>query len=130
MQSSNVVLRNRQLALIDFQGMRWGAAAYDLASLLCDPYVMLPERLQESLLTFYERRSPRGALVRQAFWPAAIQRLAQALGAYGRLSALPGTARFADYIPPALRMMARALNHVEGLDHLRALLSKTIDPGR
>ncbi|MDD2236632.1 MAG: phosphotransferase, partial [Kiritimatiellae bacterium] len=37
LQSSNILLKNRRLFLIDYQGMRLGAAAYDLASLLYDP---------------------------------------------------------------------------------------------
>ena len=45
-QSQNILLRNGQAYLIDFQGMRPGLAHYDLASLLFDPYVDLtdPER--------------------------------------------------------------------------------------
>src|SRR6266702_8039125 len=40
-QSQNILLRNGQAYLIDFQGMRPGLAQYDLASLLYDPYVDL-----------------------------------------------------------------------------------------
>ena len=39
-QSQNILIRNRQAYLIDFQGMRPGLAEYDLASLLYDPYVV------------------------------------------------------------------------------------------
>ena len=35
-------LPRKHPCFIDFQGMRFGPAAYDLASLLCDPYVELP----------------------------------------------------------------------------------------
>jgi len=38
-QSQNLIIRNGQAHLIDFQGMRPGLAEYDLASLLFDPYV-------------------------------------------------------------------------------------------
>src|SRR6266853_5161639 len=40
-QSQNIIVRNGQAHLIDFQGMRPGLAQYDLASLLFDPYVDL-----------------------------------------------------------------------------------------
>jgi N-acetylmuramate 1-kinase len=40
-QSQNVIVRDGQACLIDFQGMRPGLAEYDLASLLYDPYVNL-----------------------------------------------------------------------------------------
>lgn len=119
LQSSNVILKNGRPVFIDFQGMRWGPAAYDLASLLADPYMELPEPLQLRLLEFYAARCGDPG-VRELFWPAVIQRLAQALGAFAKLGANRDTSGFADHIPAALRMMHRALSHVRGLPHLRA----------
>jgi aminoglycoside/choline kinase family phosphotransferase len=117
LQSSNIHLKPgaQGIYFIDFQGMRLGTAVYDLASLLCDPYVMLPLELQESLLETYAAHCTRPAMIRRLFWPGAIQRLAQAMGAYGRLAAAPGTARFARYIPPAIEMMSRAID-LSGMD--------------
>ena len=90
--------------------MRFGAAAYDLASLLCDPYVELPLSAVDYLLVAYNRLvSRRQRVSENLFWRAAIERLAQALGAYGRLSANPETAWFGNYMAPGLRMMQRAL---------------------
>jgi len=56
------------------------------------------------------------------FWLAAIERLAQALGAYGRLSADPETAWFGSYIAPGLRMMQRALAHSGACPNLQQAL--------
>jgi len=123
MQSSNVLLKGRSLAIIDFQGMRMGPAAYDVASLLCDPYVMLNSKLQDRLLGYYLDRAPHAKSTRATFHAAAVQRLAQALGAYGRLSALPGTKRFAQHIQPACEMMLRMLKHVDGMDQLTTTLN-------
>ena len=111
---------------IDFQGMRLGPAAYDLASLLCDPYVQLPPRLQARLLDYYAGLDKKHDKVVEIFWSAAVQRLAQALGAFGRLSATPETGGFARHIRPGLVMMQRALDHVGGLPHLRALIRKLL----
>ncbi len=108
-QSSNVMFRRGQPVMIDYQGMRPGPAAYDLASLLCDPYADLPAPLQRHLLRYYARRHPRGAAIEAVFPLAAIQRLGQALGAYAVLARKPGLARFADYIPVAARQLLRAL---------------------
>ncbi len=119
LQSSNVILKNGKPAFIDFQGMRWGPAAYDLASLLCDPYVELSEPMQLRLLNYYAGKCGDPA-VRDLFWLAAIQRLAQALGAFAKLGAAHGTHEFAGHIPSALRMMNRALTHVRGFPYLRA----------
>lgn len=112
LQSSNVLIRDGQPHLIDFQGMRPGAAAYDLASLLCDPYVMLPADRQDALRSRYHAARPHDTRCRDEFWIAAVQRLVQALGAFGRLSALPGTTRFSVHIPPALAMLDRALTRL------------------
>ena len=49
-QSQNIIIRNAQAHLIDFQGMRPGLAEYDLASLLFDPYVDLSPAEREELL--------------------------------------------------------------------------------
>jgi len=109
LQSSNILLHRGGPVLIDLQGLRLGAAAYDMASLLCDPYAMLAECDRRELLDAYCALAPGGESVRAAFASAAIQRLAQAIGAYGRLSAIPGASRFARYIPPACAMLAQYL---------------------
>ena len=108
-QSSNVLFRGNRPVAIDFQGMRRGPAAYDLASLLCDPYADLPAPLQQALLRHYAKRHPQGGKIAAAFSAAAIQRLCQALGAYAVLSQKPGMARFAGYVPAAARQLLRAL---------------------
>ena len=122
LQSSNILLRHGAAFLIDFQGMRWGPAAYDVASLLCDPYVMMPPELQERLFEEYRRRAPDAAASADTFAAAAVERLAQALGAFGRLCAQPGTRRFEGHIPDAVRMMARMLDQLGGLPHLREVI--------
>ncbi len=134
LQSSNILLVGRRPFFIDFQGMRFGAAAYDLASLLCDPYVELPLETTMKLLDAYNRLvSRRQRVSENLFWRAAIERLAQALGAYGRLSANPETAWFGNYMAPGLRMMQRALEHAGTCPRLLELMleaRKIDDRGR
>jgi len=108
-QSSNILFRGKAPVLIDYQGMRRGAVAYDLASLLSDPYVNLSVDLQASLLRFYCQRHPHGEAIATAFPVAAIQRLCQALGAYAVLSQKPGMGHFSQHIRPAARQLLRAL---------------------
>ena len=45
-----------------------------------------------------------------------------ALGAYGRLGALPPTRRFLAHIPAGRRMLTRAIDHLGGLPALAALV--------
>jgi len=123
LQSSNILRVGRRPFFIDFQGMRFGAAAYDLASLLCDPYVELPLTTTLKLLAAYNQMvSRRQRISAELFWLAAIERLAQALGAYGRLSANPETAWFSRFIAPGMRMMNRALEHSGACPNLQAAL--------
>jgi len=53
LQSQNVMIRDGEPFLIDFQGMRFGSPFYDLGSLLCDPYVNFSGSEQNELLSFY-----------------------------------------------------------------------------
>src|SRR5882724_7320294 len=89
-QSQNIIIRSGQANLIDFQGMRPGLAQYDLASLLYDPYVHLTESERAELITYYrDGRDKRGFTCSEDFDSklrlCAMQRLMQALGAYGFL---------------------------------------------
>ena len=111
-QSSNIHFRGTQPVMIDYQGMRRGPAAYDLASLLCDPYADLDEPLQRSLLRTYTRRHPQGREIEDAFLPAAVQRLCQALGAYAVLSRKPGLEFFRRHVPAATRQLQRVLKRL------------------
>lgn len=103
LQSSNIMIFQNKPWLIDFQGMRFGPALYDLASLLCDPYVRMPENIANFLLTSYaEKMGANEDSMEKLFPVAAIQRLSQAIGAYARLSVLPGGEPFLAHIPPAV----------------------------
>ncbi|MBU4365505.1 MAG: phosphotransferase [Verrucomicrobia bacterium] len=125
LQASNIFRVGRRPFFIDFQGMRFGTAAYDLASLLCDPYVELPLATTGKLLDAYNRLVRRRQRVsEELFWLAAIERLAQALGAYGRLSANPETAWLGNYMAPGLRMMQRALEQSGACPNLLSALRR------
>lgn len=118
-QSSNIHLVNGAAALLDFQGMRFGPAAYDLASLLLDPYVMPSDELRDAMLRRYARKTRRRIKdLEPEFWRAGVQRMTQAIGAYGRLARLPETRRFEMYIQPALAYLLQAQEHAGGLPAL------------
>jgi len=121
LQSSNVLIRKGHPCLIDFQGMRAGPAVYDIASLMADPYVSLPAPFVQEWITAYADQTGTGSATADLLPFAMIQRLAQALGAYGRLSKLPGNERFATFIPVALARLASAAasaGHFSALEHL------------
>ncbi len=105
-QSSNILFRGRRLFFIDFQGMRMGAAAYDLASLLYDPYVKITSQLRERLVEEYDG-CLSGVCATDFFHEGAVQRLVQVLGAFGRLASV-GQTEFMRFIMPALENLLEA----------------------
>lgn len=124
LQSSNILIRAARPWFIDYQGMRPGPAVYDLASLLYDPYVELPEEMVRALVNDYAAQSQSGRAIADLFYYGAVQRLAQALGAFAKLGSVRATRSFADHIPAAKRMMSRALRNVSGCAALRAWCEK------
>ncbi|MBA2436289.1 MAG: phosphotransferase, partial [Chthoniobacterales bacterium] len=100
-QSQNIIMRDGQAHLIDFQGMRPGLAEYDLASLLYDPYVNLTESERAELIGFYRAEAGVNDLeFADKFQLCAVQRLMQALGAYTYLGLVKKNSAFLAHIPP------------------------------
>jgi len=125
-QSQNLIIRRGQAYLIDFQGMRPGLAEYDLASLLYDPYVGLAPVEHEELLSYYlERREMQvdASGWRERVRLCAVQRLMQALGAYGFLGLAKGNRHFLGHIPTALVSLRNVVKELPALNALGAALA-------
>lgn len=128
-QSQNVMIENRQVWIIDFQGARLGPLPYDIASLLRDPYVSLPSEIEDQLLRAYHEDAypaprPSWDAFRETYAVVSLQRLMQALGAYGFLSLVKGKPWFRTWMTPALALLSRAVNEVDGLPRLRAVVAE------
>jgi N-acetylmuramate 1-kinase len=128
-QSQNILLRNGQAYLIDFQGMRPGLPHYDLASLLYDPYVELAESEREELLAHYCGGNV-SAEFREILRLCAMQRLMQALGAYGFLGLVKEHESFLQHIPAGIASLTMIVSGMPGLEEvateLRRLTHKRI----
>ncbi len=122
-QSTNVLWKDGQLRFIDFQGMRLGPAAYDLASLLYDPYAKLEAKTRTALCALYGKLSGRPEIAETLPF-AAVQRLVQCLGAYGRLASV-GQPQFGKWVMPALQNLLEAADEA-GLDAVGALAEDLI----
>jgi aminoglycoside/choline kinase family phosphotransferase len=121
-QSQNILLRNGQAHLIDFQGMRPGLAQYDLASLLYDPYVELNQVEGEELLEHYCSEKPSPDFL-ETLRLCAMQRLMQALGAYGFLGLVKDHKHFLQYIPTAAQSLREVVGKIGGLESLEKSLA-------
>src|SRR5438270_11890735 len=124
-----VVIRNGQAHLIDFQGMRPGLAEYDLASLLYDPYVDLPESERAELTAYYRDRQGENVIAINGDFDfklrlCAMQRLMQALGAYGFLGLVKGHKHFLQYVPNALGSLRTVAAKIENLQPLASFLAE------
>lgn len=130
-QSQNVILTATETGeyrpfLIDYQGLRWGLAEYDLASLIHDPYVSFPPGAHEELARFHHRilGSTEGfPAFADRLRRCSIQRLMQALGAYGNLGQNLGKPHFFQYIPTAIDRLVPLLAE-EGVLGLEEVLEK------
>jgi N-acetylmuramate 1-kinase len=122
-QSQNILIRNGQAYLIDFQGMRPGLPHYDLASLLFDPYVDLAPAEREELLAHYCGGSPSSEFL-ETLRLCAMQRLMQALGAYGFLGLIKNHKHFLEHIPKAIASLREIVAEIEGLDLFKNLLAE------
>lgn len=126
-QSQNIIIRNGHAHLIDFQGMRPGLAEYDVASLLYDPYVVLSageraELFQEYRVMRVDRGTPE-VNAAEILRLCAMQRLMQALGAYGFLGLVKGHPAFLAHIPAALASLRFVLTEIEGTEVLQDVLA-------
>ena len=122
-QSANILWKNGSLSIIDFQGMRRGPAVYDLASLLYDPYASVTPERRRALAALYGKLAGRPGIV-DVLPFAAVQRLVQCLGAYGRLASV-GQPQFGKYVLPALENLLAAADEAD-LDAVGALAEDLI----
>lgn len=122
-QSTNVLWKGNDLTFIDFQGMRLGPAAYDLASLVYDPYVTFTDEQRRALVALYAKTAGRPEFEKILPY-AAVQRLSQCLGAYGRLASV-GQPQFGKHVVPALANLLDAADKA-GLDAIGALAEDLI----
>jgi N-acetylmuramate 1-kinase len=116
LQSQNIIVWEEKAYLIDFQGLRPGLAQYDLASLLLDPYVRLAVGERAHLLKYYFERNGQGwrfADFQQVYLECGIQRLMQALGAYGVIGILREKKEFLRHIQPAISTLIEVASLTE-----------------
>jgi tRNA threonylcarbamoyl adenosine modification protein YjeE len=106
-----------RVGLLDFQDALIGPTAYDVASLLQDARVDVPETLERELFARYVRRR---AETRAAFDVAgfaalyatmAAQRATKILGIFARLDKRDGKPQYLRHMPRVWRYLHRALAH-------------------
>jgi len=114
-QSKNIMITQKQIRFLDFQGGRKGPLHYDLSSLLLDPYVDINDKLRQSLMEYYlgqlESLIPIDKEKFLSEYPfIALHRAMQVLGAFAYLSMVKKRLHFKKYIPPAIKNLKKLCN--------------------
>jgi NDP-sugar pyrophosphorylase family protein/aminoglycoside/choline kinase family phosphotransferase len=131
-QSQNIMITPGGFPrVIDFQGARMAPPAYDIASMLWDPYAPLQDDMRGRILSSYL------GLVGTESWfdrkefeeslPCCrLQRHMQALGAYGYLSMVKGKIYFLKHAPEAVRLLKEDISPVKAEFPLLADLIRSL----
>lgn len=109
-QSRNIIIREKEICFIDYQGGMRGALQYDVASLLWQAKAELSDEWKRSLLAYYldeadqllQHPLDRKVFVEQ-YHGYVLLRLLQVLGAYGFRGLFERKAHFLTSIPQALK---------------------------
>lgn len=115
--SRNLMLRaDGSPTMVDIQDARWGPDTYDLASLLRDAYIDLPERwVDEGISVFLAGFLSRvdADAFRARFDVVSVQRMLKALGTFGYQAACRGAGRYLEGAPRTVERLRRVLPSIE-----------------
>ncbi|MEO0018591.1 MAG: hypothetical protein RLZZ522_1874 [Verrucomicrobiota bacterium] len=121
-QSQNLMVKDGEVWLIDFQGLRRGRQEYDIASLVYDPYMDHSAAEREALLDLWEEISDERPEPR-LFAECAAQRLMQALGAYANIVHNRGDEWYRPFIAVAAKSLAEVTAGTELAEPLAPVLA-------
>lgn len=120
-QSQNIMVKpGGTIKVIDYQGARMGPPAYDVASLLWDPYFRLDGDMRGRLLAYYTARMKKkgggfdGQQFSASLLTCRLQRHMQALGAYGFLSRVKKKKHFLKFASEGVRLLREDMAEAGG----------------
>jgi aminoglycoside/choline kinase family phosphotransferase len=132
--SRNLMIQKKMVRVLDFQDALMGPAQYDLASLLRDSYIALPENLIEELLGYYIDQKQilegvevnRQRFVKLFYWMS-IQRNLKAAGRFVYIDAVKHNPNYLPFILPTLGYVRNSLSKYPELGELRGILSHYVE---
>ena len=129
--SRNVMVKNEELIIIDFQDARWGIPQYDLVSLLEDCYYELDITVKEKLKKYYY--DALGKIVKDQcsyeeycslYDDMAIQRVFKAIGSFSYIYDKRSDVRYLKNIGFAMEKLKRIMLKNSKYDNLRKSIFK------
>jgi N-acetylmuramate 1-kinase len=125
----NLMLKNEQLFIIDFQDARQGPASYDLVSLLKDSIQLSSEEVDWFVDYYLSQRSSGSAPslrerteFRRQFDLMTVQRLLKALGTYGYQITQRGNFIYEQYVAGSLHRTLLALRSLDEFPYIQTLV--------
>ncbi len=133
--SKNLMIKDENVYVIDFQDALHGPIFYDLASLLRDSYVSLQNNLQNELIGFYhemskEKKMHMGLSLEGFTWSFHLMGLHRNLKAAGRffyIHQVKNNPNYLRYIPRSLSYVLQTLHDVDQLKILKTQLSPHLE---
>lgn len=129
----NLMVKNEQVFIIDFQDARQGPALYDLVSLLKDSIQLTPQQV-EWYFGYYVNRSRaenspallEEGLLRRQFDLMTVQRLLKALGTYGYQITERGNFIYEQYVAGSLHRASLALQSLREFPYIQSLVEDEV----
>ena len=122
-QSKNLILRNDQLFMIDFQDALIGPFVYDLVALLRDSYIVLSNDLLEELIDYYiENSEYEKADVINAFNLITVHRKMKDSGRFVYIDKVKGNSNYLQYIEDSLNYVSSALQKLPQYNYILEIL--------
>lgn len=132
-QSRNLMFKDYEFALIDFQDALVGPVLYDLVGLLRDSYITFAPEQRDKLLAYYVEILPeahpyhgRGGDVRRDFHVVALQRKLKDTGRFQYIKTVKGNSGFLPHVPQSLIYVREAFDALPEYAGLRALISEYV----
>ena len=112
---SNIMLKKKTLGLIDSQDAIIGNPLYDIASLIDDVRIKLPNNLQNNLINFYHKNSKLKKndmkSLKNDFDILSVQRNLKILGIFVRLSKRDGKNNYLKFLPYTWALIEKRLKN-------------------
>lgn len=132
-QSRNLIMKDYDLYILDFQDALQGPQTYDLVSLTRDSYVELsPEAVDELIDYFLETRKKSAipiedeAKFKRLFFLTTLQRKLKDTGRFQFINTVKGNPSFLVSVPFSLRYVRDAFDKLPELDDFRKMIGKYV----
>ncbi len=130
-QSRNLVIKDDDLYIIDFQDALQGPRVYDLVALTRDSYVKLADDTLDALIAYYASRVGRDAAsVRREFDMVTVQRKLKDAGRFVFIDRVKKNPNFLQYIPNSLGYVRDAFARMPERARLREVIEKYLPEWR